>query len=84
MYVEYGAIAAFMTKKIEDDQNKLLGQWLADINSLKKMVASMQVEITNMQAAGVSEGRIMLRRDMIEQYKTTISKLQALVQANDI
>lgn len=73
-----------MPNRIGNGQNKILGQWLADIDSLKSMVANLQVEISEMRAAGVSEGRILLRQDMIDQYKTTIAKLQSLVEANDI
>lgn len=73
-----------VTNGIANDPNKLLGQWLSDINSLNGMVAKMQLEIVSMKAEGASVGRILMRQEMIDQYKTTIAKLQTLVDANNI
>ncbi len=72
-----------MQNPSSDDQRKLIKQWQADAASLKEMVKSMQSEIAQMRDAKAPNGHIELREEMIVQYKTTISKLEALIEEND-
>ena len=71
-----------MRNPSRDDKAKLIDQWQADVSSLETMVVSMQNEIDAMCEAKAPPGHVELRREMITQYETTISKLQTLINGN--
>ncbi len=71
-----------MRNPSRDDKAKLTDQWQADVSSLETMIVSMQNEIDAMREAKAPPGHIEFRQEMITQYETTISKLQALINEN--